>query len=156
MATVAEKISTVSQGKLHFGRLKEVEHVRREWFMDVPAGIMLDDVLKPGYLVNFTKNLRPLDRIEAFCEDGSWEAMLRVMFVGQTEVKTRVIYRLDTSEPGDDNVAPLSETYDIIWRGPVLRFCVINTVTREIIKDHLYPRAEAMQYLRQHLHTMKA
>ena len=153
MATVAEKVSAVSQSKLHFGRLKEIEHVRRDWFMDVPAGVVLDDVLKPGYLAHYTKTLRPLDRIEAFCEDGSWEAMLRVMFVGQVEVKTRVISVLNTVET--DNVAPLSDAYDIIWRGPVLRFCLISTVSREIIKDRLYQRAEAIQYLRQHLQTMK-
>lgn len=152
MALTAKIIHAMANA-LQENRLREREHARRDWFADIPANTMLDDILKPAYWKHHVRVLRPMDRIEAFCEDGSWEADLRVMFVGQAEVKVAVIHKVSYHETVDE--MPLSDSYDVKWKGPAAKFAVVNKATGELIKDRLYPRDAAISYLRQHLVTMK-
>lgn len=142
----------VLSSHLHFGRLQEAEHVRRHWVADIPSGMDLEAATTPSYWAHHTRTLRPNDLIEVVCEDGSWEGLLRVMFVGQTEVKVSVIYKIDhaVSEEGEE----FSETHEIVWKGPKLQFAVLHKGTGNVVKDRLYPKSEAFNYLRNHLKAL--
>ena len=95
-----------------------------------------------------------MDLIEAFCEDGSWEAMFRVMFVGANEIRLSTLSIVEHEDPAD--VAPLSEDYDVTWKGPVAKYAVVNKQNGMIIKDRLYPKSEAVAFLKNHMGRMKA
>lgn len=140
--------------RLHFGRLKEAEQARRVWHADVPIGTVLNTVLESNYWAHYAKTIRPLDLIEVVCEDGSWEALLRVMFVGQTEIKTRIAFRPEYNAAEVE--VPPSADYDIVWKGPVLKWAITNRANNEIVKDRFMPKSEAFNYLSQHINAMKA
>lgn len=151
------KVTTLKlerDSRLHFGRLQEAEQARRHHFADIPAGGKVDDLLDPKYWRHHVKVIRPLDLIEAFCEDGSWEAMFRVMFVGANEIRLSTLSIVEHEDPAD--VAPLSEDYDVTWKGPVAKYAVVNKQNGMIIKDRLYPKSEAVAFLKNHMGRMKA
>ena len=150
----AEKVTTLSKAKLHFGRLVEAEHASRKWRATVPSGVTVEDVLRPTFWSHYTKNLKPGDDIDVVCEDATWRAILWVMFVGTTEVKTEVFIHKEFGLLA--GVTSMSDDYDVVWKGPVLNYAIINKANGEIVKDKLMPKSEAFNYLRKYLSTMKA
>ena len=144
---------STSGPRLHMGRITEAVHQRNHWFADIPAGVTMETIMRPDYWAHHAQFLRPLDQIEAFCEDGSWEALFRVMFVSVAEVKLSIIYSVEHDSSDEEEVA--SDLHEIKWKGPALKFCVVHKGTKEVIKDHLYPKQEAMAYLRKHLTDLK-
>jgi hypothetical protein len=141
-----------TNGKLHYGRLTPIEHARRELFAEIPEGVTLEDILRPEFWSHYARDFKPMDLVEAFCEDGSWEASLRVMLVTDVEVKMSLRW-----EVRHDKVAPeeeKTETHEIKWKGPAMRFAVVRKDTGEVIKDHLYPKSQAAQYLKNHLQAI--
>ena len=149
---LAEKVMQLRE-HLHFGKLTEKEHKARTWRAEVPSGTTLNAVMIPSYWAHYTKLIRPGDDIDVTCEDASWRALLWVMFVGTAEIKTELFYSKDftTAEPADT-----SDIYAIVWKGPVMKWAIVNKQGGAIIKDHLFPKSEAANYLRQHLNIMKA
>lgn len=142
-----------NQGKLHYGRLQRYAAACNVWFADVPSGTTPEKMLDPDYWANFVvAELRPRDEILCFCEDGTWEASYRVMFVGKAEASLSLI-RLTYH---DETAAQVeSDTYAVIWRGPTARWSVVLKGTGEVVKDRLYPESAAHAYLRDHLSRMK-
>lgn len=144
---------SISGPRLHMGRITEAVHQRNHWFADIPAGVSMETVMRTDYLAHHAQFLKPLDKIEAFCEDGSWEAMFRVMFVSVAEVKLSTIYSKQHDLGDAEQVQ--SDLHEIKWKGPAMKFAVVHKATGEVIQDHLYPKAEAMNYLRKHLTDLK-
>ena len=143
-----------TKAKLHDGRLQSADMVRRAWCADIPAGTTLDTVLQPHFWVHYARQLLPRDVIFADCEDGSWAAELRVMFVGPGEVRT-VVYSF--KEFDDDSFeADESDLHEIKWKGHILQFAIVHRKTGAVIKDHLYPKAVAVGYLRDHLRKLQS
>ncbi len=130
--------------KLHYGRLLSVEHARRELVANIPAGTSLETVLNPEYWSHYTKDITPNTIIECMCEDGSWEASLRVMFVSQTEVQTQVRWKATYDKV---DVVEESETHFIKWISPANKFGVVRTSDKTVVKDGFYPKKQAQQFL---------
>ena len=141
------------QPKLHYGRLRSAADARNHWEADIAAGTMLKAVLAPTYWAHYATLLKPKDLIEAFWEDGSQEADLRVMFVGRAEarveLKTHKVYDRTTDADAQ------TDEYEVKWKGPGAKFAVVRKDTGAVIKDRLYPRSEAVAYLREHLGRMR-
>ena len=89
-----------------------------------------------------------MDKIEVFCEDGAWEGVLRVMFVSPTDIKVNVISKVsyDIEEQASE-----TDTHAIVWKGPAVQYAVIRKDTKTVLKDHLYPKEKAYEYLRSHI-----
>lgn len=139
--------------RLHFGRLQAVGHARREMAADIPAGTTLETILEPSYWAHHTRDLRPGDVIEAICEDGTWEASLRVMFISTAEVKSVVRWKAeyDMVEPGID-----SDTYEVRWINIGKKYGVVRRDDGSVIKDGFYPIEQAHGFLKSHLSEMRA
>lgn len=136
--------------KLHFGRLKLSAEGARNWqYAEIPIGVSFEDAMKPTYWAHFTKVVRPNDILELMADDGSWEAWVRVMYVGQAEVRLSKIHYVTHGDVGITEVT--DQNYTVKWKGPALKFCVVNTDTNDIIKDRLYPQAEALDYLKRYV-----
>ncbi len=138
---------------LQFGRLTEVGHVRRELAINVPEGVSLETVLQPTYLKHYARDIRPADIIEALCEDGSWEASLRVMYVSTAEVRMQVRWQTDYDEMVEDE--PESDTHEVKWKGPAMKFAVVRKDNKEIIQSGFYPKSDAHNFMAKHLANLK-
>jgi hypothetical protein len=73
--------------KLMPGRMKNAEADRQCLHVDVPAGTDLETVMEPLWWGNYARAARPKDIIEVFCDDGTWEARFRVLFVSNQEIR---------------------------------------------------------------------
>lgn len=142
-----------SKPKLQFGRLGLAQSHRRELFADIPAGSTLETILEPSYWAHHAHEIKPLDIIEAFCEDGSWEARLRVMFVANGEVKLSLMSKVDHAATAV--AAPADTPYEIKWISPTKKYAVRRKDNHTVIADGLYPESAAHEYLRGHLRNMK-
>ena len=140
--------------KLHFGRLKEVVHARRELFAEIPANTSIEDIMKPEYWAHYSRELKALDIIEAFCDDGTWECSLRVMYVSPSEVKvalrSKVMYDAEEVETTE------TDTHEIRWKGPVAKYAIVRRDNNEVVESKLYPKSEAAAALRRHLQQIHA
>lgn len=131
--------------------LKQADHARQRMFVSIPAGTLSTDILKPDYWAHHTASVRPNDLIEAPCEDGSWDALLRVMFVGRAEVRVSVIYCVEHDEVEGIE----SDIFEVKWKGPGVQFAVVRRDDGAVIKNNLYPKDVAITYLRNHLRGLK-
>lgn len=140
------------QSKLPGGRIKGASHARVVHFADIPARTEPERLLDPSYWAHYTDIVRPLSQIEAFCEDGSWEGLFRVMRVGTAEILIKPLYivRYDEQHATDD-----SDMFEVRWVGPTINFAVVNRHTGAVVADHLFPESAAYEYLRRHLSEMK-
>ena len=150
-------MKTNGSPKLHFGRLKEVNYARRELFAEVPAGTKLETIQEPSYWAHYTSEIRPMDLIEVFCEDASWEASFRVMFVSAVDVKMKLRWHVEydrdeIAEMAEAAVAeaPKRESYAVKWKGPAKKFTIIRTSDNAEVASKLHPKSEAIARLRQY------
>lgn len=146
--TKAKVLGPIKAARLHFGKLKQISAAYRPLFADIPAGVDFNTALRPSFWAHHVRDIRPLDTIEMFCEDGSWEALCRVMSVGQAEVN---LSKISYAEHGTAEPDVFSETYELRWKGPVLKWCVVRKEDGMVIADKLYPKAEAQARLANHL-----
>lgn len=133
-----------SSGALHYGRLKLVEHARQELCADIPAGCTMKDVLRPEFWKHYVNALVPGSIIECMCEDGAWEASLRVMFVSETGVETAVRWS-QTYEAKDRPQE--SATHEIRWISPTKKWAVIHKESNKVVQDEFYPKKKAQQFM---------
>lgn len=148
----AKVLGSIKSARLHFGRVKPVQSVHRTMFADIPAGTDFKTVLRPEYWAHQTRELRPLDLIEMFCEDGTWEALCRVMQVGEVEAKLSPIYFVQHETQSADD----SDEYEVKYISPSIRYVVRRRDTNAILKDHLQTKSAAYDWLQRHLKDMKA
>ena len=139
--------------RLHFGRLREAAMARMHYGADIPSGTALKTILAPDYWAHYANTLKPQDLIEAFWEDGSQEADLRVMFVGRAEA--RVALRSHTVYDKTSEADVQSDDYEVKWKGPGAKFAVVRRDTGVVIRDKLFPKSEAIAYLRENLLRMR-
>lgn len=73
---------------------------RYHYFHVAPAGVTLEQVCEPGYWASVAQEFRrarwPL--VEVICDDGSWEASLRVFGTGEGFAKVRVLFSKNWDE----------------------------------------------------------
>ena len=144
---------TAPRPRLHFGRLKLATGTYRHHFADIPTGTDPAMLLEPDYWEHLSRVIRPLDKIEAFCEDGTWEAMFRVMFVGRAEIRLSPIYEVhhDQTKAGDLS----SDLHEVRWISPSKKWGVVRRDTGAVIRDELYPKSQAVAFLQHHLSKLK-
>lgn len=138
--------------RLHFGKLLPVGHARQELAASIPAGTPLETILEPTYFGHYSRQLRPGFIIEAMCEDGSWEASLRVMFVANGEVRAAVRWQTEY-EPEEVRVE--SDTHEVKWINIGKKYGVVRKDNGEVIQDGFYPEDEAHKFLAKHLANLK-
>lgn len=95
-----------------------VHHLQHE----VKHGVTLEDVLRPRYWKNLWRQLARAKntRLTVICEDGSWEAELRVVSTGEGFAKCRVLNEWHMEKkPGRKKTLPNGWTIDYVsdgWR----------------------------------------
>lgn len=148
------KPNTALEPALHSGRLLTAEHARNCHFVNIPAGLPPDDLLRPAFWKHVAAQLRPLDRLECISEDGAWERELRVLYTTTQEARVSPIgavtwHAEEVREVGDDD-----GPYTVRWKGPTKKWAVIRNSDGAYIADTFPSRetaeAEKAQLLKVH------
>ena len=132
--------------------LVSAAHKRRLLYVELPAGTQPEELLNPRYWTHHVRTLQPMDRIEVFCEDGTWEGEFRVMFVGTTEVKVSPLSIVHHDQPA---VAAEDSPYIVKWVSAARKWGVFRRDNGALIKDNLFPPSAAHAYLQTHLAEMR-
>lgn len=120
--------------------LQLAEHERNIYLCTVDAGVTRKDILNPLFWSHIAPKLRPYTRIEARSHDGSLFAELLVTQAERTWAKVHVLswHDLTTQDVSltKDDVAAAAKIeagtgnqYQVVQKGPVKKWCVINTKT---------------------------
>ena len=138
--------------KIDRERFHLAEHYRQDYVAVVPQGITPENIEKSDYWSVVVNIMRPGGRIEVEGEDGSWSADCKILLVGPTWAKVKVlhVYRYETGETPKD--APLD--YRVYWRGRHHRWAVQRMSDGEIIKNNLGSQSLAEDALAQHRKAM--
>lgn len=134
--------------KLTVERCALGEQVNQTWIITAESGTTLEDIAKPEYFANVANKMRPYDKVFARVDTGEWYAELLVVSCGRAWAKTIPLQVVDFVGK-ETEVVPRdgSDEYDVRYKGPHLKFCVIRKSDNEMIKDHLQSQAEANGWL---------
>lgn len=123
-------------------RFQPADFVINRYVAQVPVDTTLADVLHPQYFESHLNRLRPLMEIAVISEDQALDAVIRVVSVGKTMAKCRVLHVYCEPEPIEGaEVAPVSTPF-VEWAGPQHKWRVIHGGN---IIDHGFTTKEEAQ-----------
>lgn len=142
---------------LSITRMRTAGYLHNTWDVTVEHGTTVDDVKSPDFWRHVAAQFKLLDQITVVCEDGSWEASLRVLLCDALWAKVGVRSYHDWTKVNTDVPRRQEEDYDISWN-------VIGnfTITKKglegqpPVKDGFHTKLEAYQWLDGHLKTLNA
>lgn len=137
-----------SQRQLHAqsSDLAVFEQVVQRWFCAIAPGVGLEAVMLPQFWVHHARLLKKNNTIFCKAEDGAWAAELLVESDGGPEVLLKKLWYVDLDDTPAEQTA--TGAHVIKWCGPHALFCIVNSATNQVIKDKLYPKAVAAEFLR--------
>jgi hypothetical protein len=133
------------------------EYVNQNWTVTVEAGTTIEDILKPEFFSNISSKMRPYDHMRVRTDAGEWYGEFLVLSCGRVWAKLAPIFTMDLTskdiELTQAGVADGMEQYEVAFRGPHLKFCIIRKSDRESIKEQLQTKAEAQAWLASYVIT---
>lgn len=102
------------------------------WVAAPPAGVTLEDVLKPEYWAHVARVLRPLAKICIFPEDGSWEAELRVRDAGDRWANVSLIRHQPWGAKSD---IAADGRFRIEWAGPHHKYRILRLADQTVMES---------------------
>jgi hypothetical protein len=135
--------------RLNAARFALAEHKRVTHYATVEHGTEFAALLDPAYWTHVAKLVKPLDRIEAVAEDGSWFGELLVVGAGNNEVRTvRLAFvALDDVKPAEME----TKTHAVEWRGPAL-WGVVRKADKAVLVEKL-SKTDAVAWLKANIRT---
>jgi hypothetical protein len=147
-------MSVTPAPRLRHARFELAEQCRTVYFVKPEMGTTVNDMLAPEYWTHVASKLKSLDRIEAVAEDGSWFADFIVLHGGAVSAKVVLLHRvqLETVDPA----AMETETHEVKWRGPVVKWSVVRKSDGLVLKDGFPSKADAAEHMARHIRAMAA
>jgi hypothetical protein len=125
----------------HRGRLAQSE--RNVWRYYPEPNHTLDQVLDPAYWAHVSRQHRVGDKIEVFWEDGSAYAELLIVSCGKDYSKVQLL----SFHPLTEKAVKQDGKFEIQWKGPVKKHCVVRTSDSAVIHEGLQTKAEGEAWL---------
>lgn len=137
--------------RLDPARFKQTEHVNTRHSVTLEEGVTLDDVMEEDFFANVAVKVLPYDHIEVRTDDGAFYAELLVISAGKTWVRTILLLKKEIQSK--DEVTASFEGYDVVYKGPHKKFCVIRKKDSEMVHEGSEDKAAAIKWLTEHLST---
>lgn len=128
------------------------DYARGNYFLKVPPGVSLDDLMDPDFWQHLAAGLKVDARLEVVSEDGTIDADLRVIAIDPRGawVQMRLLRVYVAQESKEVREAPLgtpdNEGYRVEWAGPSHRFRIIAP-GGEIVEKNIPDKTTALEYL---------
>lgn len=137
--------------RLDPSRFVETQHANNRYSVTVEEGVSLDDIADDAFFANVAPKLRPYDHIEVRADGGAFYAELLVINAGKTWAKTTLLLKKELQSK--EEVVANFEGYDIVYKGPHKKFCVIRKKDSEMVHEGSDDKGAAMKWLTDHLST---
>ena len=133
--------------KLQPGRMQLQEHAYRLWVATSEIATTPEHLLDPAYWSNFASSMSPYDLIQVRCDDGTYWCEYLVLACDRTYAKVHPLRVISLTT--QDVAATQSLAYDMGWKGPHKKFCVIRKSDGAIIHEGEQTKADALAWLSQ-------
>lgn len=132
--------------------LSPIGYTRNSWDAIAARGVTLADVLVPEYWLHIAQQLRPNDKIEILCEDGTWWAQLFVINADRTWAKVHVLNNHDLTQARTNQPLREEDNYDVDWT-PSGKWTITKKSQKgqPPLKDGFLSKLEALQWLDGHI-----
>lgn len=130
-------------------RFQGAEFVRNQWAVISEAGTPVEALSNPAYWAHVSAKMRPRDRVEVFCEDGSYYAEFLVLDAGKLFAKVALLnsYQISPVTPG--SMGDLPPGYAVKYQGAQFKWSVLRGTER--LHDGSATEADARRWLDDHL-----
>lgn len=152
MEAIAEKVEKKVVGARKPTRLKEADHERHVWIVSVPSDVTFEQAQQPDFWAHVGAQLRPCARIEVMPDDMAWFGELIVVSCDRLWAKTAPLrfVRLDEA-PAFEVPASLGSGYEVQYKGPTKKHCVIRLSDNQIVREEIQTKAEANAWIAEHV-----
>jgi hypothetical protein len=119
------------------------------YWICLPHGYTVEHLKKAQMWANIAGSgtLRPYSTVEVFTSDHSEWALVYVFQCGRNWASTQILQHVKL---GAQEVPTQHIKFIIEDRGPVDRFCLVNAVTREIVKNGFPTEFDALRFKAEH------
>lgn len=121
--------------------LDHSHYVRLHYTASVPAGTSLEDVLNPAFWCNHAFKLKRGTLIEILSEDSALDCELRVLEVGQTFAKVRLLRNYTEASAQGAKASATPEDIAVDYGGKNDRWRIIHR--GEVVQAGMETKAEA-------------
>ena len=132
-------------------RVQFAEHGRNIHLVTAPAGTQPGDFLHPEYWGMVAKNFQPYDQVEVRTDDRTFWGLFLVLASDRTWAKLHPIHQVEL--PSAEEPAAHAE-FEIEWKGPHLKYCVIRKSDRSIVHEGEQERTGAGRWLDGYVRTI--
>ena len=157
MATAAKKkVEQVELVSDFMGfRLQVAEAVRAIYHATVEPNVTRDHLKDPKFWQHVAPKFRQGTRIEVVTDDMQYFCELLVIASGKNWAKVKELYFVDLSvTDGFIETQVLKDQYQIEWKGPALKNCIVRISDKEIIKDQIQDYDSAALFLKEYIKTI--
>ena len=123
-----------------------------------PKKISLNDVIEPSFWGNVCEKLSNagyLAHIEVIDDDFTWYAELIVKEVGPTYLNVEVLNHVEFSKNKNDFNARFDDYgIEVKFKGPALKWCVINKKTGVVVMDKIDNKKKAESVASNHIKAL--
>lgn len=141
--------------KLDVTRMQLDESANSNFTITAEAGTTIEDVMRPEFFANVAYKFHPYDHIRARVDTGEWYAEFLVLSCGRVWAKVIPIFEINlVSKDIEVTQADASDDFEVMFRGPHLKWCIIRKADRESIKDGIENKAEATAWLSAHARAL--
>jgi len=139
-------------------RFKGAEYERNVYVATVEQGTTIDTLELPAFWSHIAAKLRPWDKIEVRCDDGSFYAECIVIDADRTWAKLHVIMGVDLSKkeitPSEAKV--MADQFEVKWRGPHMKHCVLRVSDGMVLQEGIGTKDEANSWKNEYIRTIAA
>lgn len=137
------------------------DYSRSHYFVHVPYGVTVDDIMRPAFWAHHANKLKALDVVEVVAEDGSFDLELRVLDAQVGYVKMRLLRawadeaqaRVTAARVAEDDERErkaLKERFPCVRYTKLQRWHVIGH-DGNVVKDGYLSRLEAQNALNEYV-----
>ncbi len=143
-------------GALNRNHILPESAARKRWCITPPAGVLPEDLCDPAYWKHVVAEigLKPNDRVDATCADGTWFAEYLVIHVGPTHAKLQLL--AEYSLAAVTNLAKKTKTHEVKWKGPAHKYVVRRLSDGETVKHGFVSEAAATDWMHQNANVLAA
>lgn len=131
--------------KLNIRDLQAREAAQNQWMVKAPEGATIEDVINPIFWTHCTNRINALDEVRVISFDGSWYAIVLVVFADGADVRCRLLSLHELDEVTESTVA--EELFKISWGGPSQLFRVIRKADNLVVQSGFLTRKEAIRWV---------
>lgn len=138
--------------------LKQADYVRTHWVLNCPVGTKRSDILRPEYWSHVAMLIKPHDRIEARCEDGSFFGEYLVLSRDRVWAKLYELSFHDLTQAVKataKQVEKMKEDYIIKHRGPK-GWSILRAIDQAVMAENLPLEEDAKAWLQDFLTSRSA